>query len=162
MDYLVTVQQRLVYLTPERGREVLAEWAATGVSPASIDRDVDEAASIRNRLAEDGGQIWWVVAPLATRVDAYSADRVRVSVWSLSLIASGADRAVSREATQPMARFDVATVELVWEHDRWSVWSTTRVDGPTPMLAPSQPIATPDEFMSVLDGFGLVRKHVGQ
>jgi hypothetical protein len=159
LDYLVTVRQRLVYLTPEAGNDVLTAWAAPGVSAASISRDVDEAAALRGRLAEDGGQVWWVVSPLAIRVDAYSPERVRVAVWQTSVIASGADPDVSAEATQPMVRFQTDTVELVWDVDRWAVWAVTSTDGPTPMLAPSLGIATPDAFLSTLDGFGLIRRH---
>lgn len=161
VDYLVTVRQRLVYLTEEAGTEVIAAWAAPGVASGTIERDVTEAAALRGRLTADGGQVWWVVSPLAIRVEAYSPDRARVSVWQTSVIASGADPAVSTEATQPMARFQTDTVELVWSDDRWTVWSTTSTDGPTPMLAPSLAIATPDVFMSSLDGFGLIRRHHG-
>ena len=159
VDYLVTVRQRVVYLTSEAATDVLTAWAAPGVSAASISRDVDEAAALRGRLGEDGGQVWWVVAPLAIRLDAYSPERARVAVWQTSIIASGADPDVSSEATQPMVRFQTDTVELVWNVDRWAVWAVVSTDGPTPMLAPSLVVATPDVFVSTLDGFGLIRRH---
>lgn len=161
VDYLVTVRQRLVYLTEQAGTEVLTAWAAPGVAAGTIEREVTEAAALRGRLTADGGQVWWVVSPLAIRVEAYAPDRARVSVWQTSIIASGADPAVSTEATQPMVRFQTDTVELVWSQDHWTVWSTTSTEGPTPMLAPSLAIATPDVFMSSLAGFGLIRRHHG-
>jgi hypothetical protein len=161
VDYLVTVRQRLVYLTEDVGTEVLTGWAAPGVSLDTISRDVTEAAALRGRLSADGGQVWWVVAPLAIRIEAYSPDRARVAVWQTSIIASSADPVVSTEATQPMVRFQTDVVELVWTEDGWSVWSTTSTDGPTPMLAPSLPIASPDVFVASLDGFGLIRRHHG-
>lgn len=159
VDYLVTVRQRLVYLTPQAGREVLTAWSAPGVAATVLEGEVTEATTIRERLAADGGDVWWVVAPLAIRVDAYTGERARVAVWLTALIASGANPEVSGEATQPMVRFQIDTVELVWSRDRWTVWSTTSVDGPTPMLAPSQPIATAEAFVTSLDGFGLIRRH---
>jgi hypothetical protein len=161
VDYLATVRQRLVYLDATASRDVLAAWAAPGVSPQVIDHDVSEAAAIRHRLAADGGAVWWVVSPLAVRLDAYSPQRARVAVWLVTVVASGADPAVSTEATAPMVRFQVDTVELVWAAGRWTVWSTTSVDGPAPMIAPSLIVATNDLFLSSLDGFGLIRSHRG-
>jgi hypothetical protein len=161
VDYLATVRQRLVYLDAAASRDVLAAWAAPGVSPQVIDHDVSEAAAIRHRLAADGGAVWWVVSPLAVRVDAYSPQRAQVAVWLATVVASGADPAVSTEATAPMVRFQVDTVELVWAAGRWTVWSTASVDGPAPMIAPSLIVATNDLFLSSLDGFGLIRSHRG-
>jgi hypothetical protein len=161
VDYLATVRQRVVYLDATAGREVLAAWAAPGVASELIDHDVSEAAAIRSRLAADGGVVWWVVSPLAVRVDAYAPERARVAVWLATVVASGADAAVSTEATAPMVRFQVDTVELVWAGGRWTVWSTTSVEGPAPMLAPSLIVATNDLFLSSLDGFGLIQSHRG-
>jgi hypothetical protein len=161
VDYVGTVRQRLVYLDTAAARDVLTGWAAPGVSPEMIDHDVSEAAAIRQHLAADGGSVWWVVSPLAVRVDAYSLQRARVAVWLATVVASGAYPAVSTEAMAPMIRFQVDTVELVWADGRWTVWSTTSVDGPAPMLAPSLIVATNDLFLSSLDGFALIRSHHG-
>jgi hypothetical protein len=159
VDYVSTVRQRLVYLADDVGREVLTAWAAPGVSGTSIDSLLQQAAMLRSGLAADGGDVWWVVSPLASRVDAYSGERARVSVWLSSVIGAGADPAVSAESTQPMVRFQTDTVELVWSSDRWTVWATTSVDGPTPMTAPSMVIASPEVFITRMDGFSLIRRH---
>lgn len=159
IDYVSTVRQRLVYLTGEYGRQVLTDWASPGVAATAIDSELAQAEMLRSGLSADGGDVWWLVSPLATRVDAYSGERARVSVWLSSVIGAGADPAVSSESTQPMVRYQTDTVELVWSSERWTVWSTTSVDGPTPMLAPSMVVATPEVFITSMDGFSLVRTH---
>lgn len=158
VDYVATVRQRLVYLTDVAGRQVLEAWTAPGAD-GLVDTELDQAAGIRATLAADGGDVWWVVSPLAVRVDGFGGDRARVSVWLSSLVGSGVDPAVSVTATQPMVRFQIDTVELVWTGERWAVWSITSVDGPTPMTAPSSQIATPDGFITAVEGFEPIREH---
>jgi hypothetical protein len=160
IDYLSTVRQRLVYLNEETGRLVLADWAAPGVAVTSIDGELEQAAMLRNGLSADGGDVWWIVSPLAARVDAYSGDRARVSVWLSSVIGAGADPHASNESTQPMSRYQTDTVELVWADGRWTVWATSSVDGPTPMTAPSSVIVTPEAFITSMSGFSLIRRHL--
>lgn len=159
IDYVTTVRQRLVYLTETAGQEVLVDWAAPGVSEATIAGEVDQAAMIRGQLSADGGEVWWLVSPLASRVDANSGGRVRVAVWLSAVVGAGADPSLSNQSTQPMVRFQTDTVELVWAEGRWTVWSVTSVDGPTPMVAPSQGVTTAEAFITSMDGFSLIRRH---
>lgn len=160
IDYLSTVRQRLVYLTDDAARELLGAWIAPGAAVTLVDAELTEATTIRTTLAADGGEVWWLVTPLATRIDAIDGDRARVSVWLTTIAASGVDPTVSDTAIQPMVRFQIDTVELIWtETAGWSVWSITSVDGPTPMTAPSSQLATIDTFIGGLDGFTPTRSH---
>jgi hypothetical protein len=158
LDYLVTVRQRVVYLATPAAETVVRDWAAAGVDESVIAADVAAANQLREALAANDGQVWWVVAPLSARVAAYDGRRARVSVWIVSVAASGAGNDAGAAVT-PTARYQIETVELIWDEGRWSVWAVDSDDGPAPMLAPSQTPASPAAFVAALDGFSLLKAH---
>jgi hypothetical protein len=158
LDYLVTVRQRVVYLATPAAETVVRDWAAAGVADSVISADVAAATQLREALAANGGQVWWVVAPLSARVAAYDGRRARVSVWMVSVAASGAGNDAATAVT-PTARYQIETIELIWDQDRWSVWAVDSDDGPAPMLAPSQTPASPAAFIATLEGFSLLKAH---
>lgn len=158
LDYLVTVRQRVVYLAGPTAEAVVRDWAAAGVADSVIAADVAAATRLRAALAANGGQVWWVVAPLSARVAAYDGRRARVSVWMVSVAASAASDDATAAVT-PTARYQIETVELMWDQGQWSVWAVDSDDGPAPMLAPSQTPASPAQFVTALDGFSLLKAH---
>lgn len=159
IDFVSTVRQRLPYITESSARSVLEAWIAPGAAPTLVGSELAQAAGIRDVLGAGGGDMWWLVTPLAARIDALDGERARVSVWLAAIAASGTNTAVSTMGVQPMVRFQTDTVELVWADGAWRVWSITSIDGPTPMTAPSATIATVDIFVAHLDGFAPLWSH---
>ncbi len=158
LDYVTTVRQRVVYLTPSAATQLVTDWAAEGVDPAVIQADVDGATATREALEANGGPVWWAAAPLGIQVLAYTPERAEVSVWTVAVGAGSAD-ADHDMAVVPVAHYQTITVDLLWDGSRWSVWSTTTVDGPAPMLAPSQTPSAPAEFFTAVGGFELIKEH---
>lgn len=159
VDYVSTVRQRLAYMTDSSARAVLSAWIAPGAAPTLVESELAQAAAVRDVLSATGGGVWWLVTPLATRLDAIDGDRARVSVWLASIAASGPNPTLPTAGIQPMVRFQTDTVEIVWSDDGWQVWSITSIDGPTPMTTPSAQIATVDTFLAGLDGYRPMRSH---
>jgi hypothetical protein len=90
-----------------------------------------------------------VVEPLAAKVEAYTADRARVSVWVV--------RVLSRQrVVVPQSSWVTEAVELVWEGGDWRLWSDESTPGPTPVLDGSDVPASAAELDSELTGFELL------
>lgn len=152
LTFASVVPQQMMYAAHD---EVVAMVEATSASGASEVDAADVAASVAEAqaaLAAGRGDAWWVLAPLAVRVDAYDGDRAEVSVWVV--------RVVSRPGVAtPQASWVVTTLELVWERGDWRVWSARDTPGPTPANDEMGTPASAVELDERLDGFGLVKEH---
>ncbi|HEX9991551.1 MAG TPA: hypothetical protein VGB14_01350 [Acidimicrobiales bacterium] len=141
-----------MYATPEQVVDIVTATSADGAteaSPAEVSASVTEAQAV---LVGGFGTAWWIVAPLAVRVDAYDGDRAQVSVWVV--------RVLSRAAVaSPQTSWAVTTLELVWERGDWRVWSSDDSPGPTPEPDGSDRPATATQLDERLDGFELVKDH---
>ena len=121
---------------------------------------VEQFRQLREALSAAGGEVWWVVSPLAVKVEAFDDDRARVAVWTATVLASGAAPGVDATVAAPSVFYRTGIVELAWvEAIGWSVWSASDSPGPVPMLAPENPPSSPEEFLAALAGFGLIKEH---
>lgn len=102
-------------------------------------------AQLRNALGRGSGTIRLRVGIIAARVDAFSADRARVSLWRVAVL--------SRDGmTNPGEQWATVTYDLVWEQGDWRIWSETDIPGPDPAATASK-LATPSELEAALAGF---------
>jgi hypothetical protein len=136
----------------------LLDLAATDRMPAlqaitSRDGATGYLAQASAQLAElDGieahgqGRLTWDVSVLATRVDAYSAERARVSIWRVGVLSLTG-------LIAPIAEWTTVDDELVWERGDWKVWAETQVPGPTPAGHPDARPSTPGQLQAALAGF---------
>ncbi len=160
IDYLSTVKQRALYLGPEQSREVLAAWAAPGVAPGELEGTAIRLDQLRDALSSAGGEVWWAIAPLGVKVEAYTPDRARVSVWSATVMASGAAPGTDATVAAPQVAYLTGSVELQWvDGAGWSVWAITESAGPTPMAMPDTSPSSAQDFLSALAGFSLIKEH---
>lgn len=126
--------------------------AALGVlaSPAAVDRltaeVVSEVGLARDALAQSAGRVWWLVHPLATRVEFFTPDAARVSVWTVTVLAAAG-------VALPQSEWMTVTVDLVWSGDDWRVDDVRSVLGPTPIVSPKDEPWAADRFDTGLDGF---------
>ncbi|MGH9137904.1 MAG: hypothetical protein ACRD0G_12785, partial [Acidimicrobiales bacterium] len=147
--YTATLSQRLLYLDPASAKGTVRAIAADA-SVDTISRDVLAGLqAVREPLTTGTGATWWVVEPLAAKVEAYTADRARVSVWIV--------RVLSRQGVVvPQSSWVTETVELVWEGGDWRLWSDESAPGPTPVLDGSDLPASAAELDAELTGFELL------
>ena len=89
--------------------------------------------------------------PVGHEIVRYSPDRATVDVWTLTVVAAAGMR-------EPLASWETATVEVVWEQEDWKIWSALSIEGPSPAWAESNPSATATFLASVdaLEGYRYV------
>jgi hypothetical protein len=145
LTYAVAPQEWL-YLNDDQIRTSLEEITA----PDDVDRlateVIAEVSSARSRLVEASGPIWWIVHPLASRVDRFSPAEATVSVWIFSLL-SAADVAM------PQTEWTTSTFRLEWSDDGWRVAEVTDTVGPTPAVGPDDQPWEPEPLDDALKGF---------
>lgn len=147
--YTATLSQRLLYLEPAAA-EAAVRAAAAEASEASLTTDaLNSLGAARQPLAEGTGATWWIVEPLAVKVEAFSTVRARVAVWLV--------RVLSRQGVVvPQTSWVTETVELVWEGGDWRLWSDMSTPGPTPVPDGSDLPASAAELDAELTGFELL------
>jgi hypothetical protein len=152
--YTATLSQRLLYLEPDAAEAAVRAVAAEASADTLTNDVLAGLRTVREPLAMGTGATWWVVEPLAAKVEAYTADRARVSVWVV--------RVLSRQrVVVPQSSWVTETVELVWEGGDWRLWSDESTPGPTPVLDGSDVPASAAELDTELTGFELVDRAAG-
>lgn len=144
------VEQQMLYLDSPAGERGQRQISAAARVDALVSERQRRSTDWRQTLQAGQGQLWWVVTPLAWRLETYTDQQARVDVWVAFV--------VSRQgAAAPKVWFGTSTLDLVWERDDWRVWSQSLGDGPTPQLSPTAKPSDANELASRLDGFRLVR-----
>ena len=142
--------QALLDLPPTEVEDAIGLMTASGSRPGQVARTSAQLTDLREALADGTGPTQYVQSVLATRVDAYTPQRARVSMWSVGVLSR-------RDAAPPQAGWAITTYDLVWEHGDWKLWSEDRDAGPAPMLNGGAPPATANELAERLQGFDIGR-----
>jgi hypothetical protein len=126
-----TAGQSWLYLTDSDLTGAVQAVVASEAPPELTARLVTDVELLRDQLIE-APNVWYAVAPLATKVETYSATRSMVRVWVVRVLS--ADGVVV-----PQSGWQTLTFELVWERDAsgasdWRVVDVTEAVGPTPQL----------------------------
>jgi hypothetical protein len=121
---------------------IASRAGATGYL-AQVSAELDELDGI---AARGQGHLTWDVSVLATRVDAYSAQRARISIWRVGVLSVTG-------LVAPLAEWTTVGDELVWERGDWKIWAETQTPGPTPAGHPDARPSTPMELQAALAGF---------
>ena len=138
--------QRLVELVPTRVPAAVASMAANGSADAQVAEAEEQLRHLRETLADGTGPTRYLQAVLASRVDAFTPERARVSLWSVGVLSRTG-------VAQPQAGWNISTFELVWERDDWKTWSETISPGPAPALNAAVAPASADQIDQALLGF---------
>lgn len=153
--YTTTLSQRLLYLEPPAAEAAVRAIAARASADTLVADTAAGLRAAREPLAQGSGATWWAVRPLALKIEAYSPQRARLSVWLV--------RVLSRQGVVvPQSSWVTETVEVVWEDGDWRLWSDTSTPGPTPVLDGSDMPATAVQLDAALTGFELVGTEAGQ
>lgn len=149
LTYTTVLAQHLLYLEPEDAATAIRAVAARASADTLSTEAVNELRGVREPLAAGDGPTWWVVQPLAVRVDAVDGDRARVSVWLV--------RMLSRQGVVvPQSSWVTESVDLVWERGDWRLWATSSTPGPTPVIDGSDMPASAAALNDELAGYELV------
>jgi hypothetical protein len=150
---LAAAPQAWLYLTDAAIETAVRHVATFDDSDRLVGDIVGDVAVVRDALTRSAGPVWWVVRPLASRVDAYTPDRAQVSVWTVTVL-SAADVAM------PQSDWFVTSLDLRWESGGWRLAATSESRGPTPQLGGRDEAWEPEPFDDALAGFQRVGSEV--
>ena len=141
-----TAAQRWLYFTDDEIRAAVGEIATPIAATRMADELVLDVSTAREQLATSSGRIWWLVRPLAWRVEHHDADEARVSVWVVTILSAA-------EVAAPQTEFSTVTLDLAWVDGDWRVDGVQDTPGPTPIAGPQDQPWDAEPFDDALDGF---------
>lgn len=144
-----TGSQRWLYLTDDQIRAAIAE-IATPTAASRLTADVVATVSTaRDQLRRSSGRVWWLVRPLAWRVDDLGGRQAQVSVWTVTVLSAAGVAA-------PQSDYVTVTVDLAWVDGRWRVEGARDTPGPTPITGPHDQPWDAEPFDRALAGFARI------
>lgn len=118
--------QSWLYLDDAQLEEAVGAVVAPTASSHLVDRVSSDVALLRDRLREADGTVWFVVAPLATKLDSFDSTTAVVRVWVVRVLSADG-------VAVPQSGWLTLTFELGWQGD-WKVTDLSEAEGPTPQL----------------------------
>ncbi len=141
-----TAPQDWLYLADEEIDRSVRAVATPAAGPSLSRETVSELRTARDALRKSPGRVWWLVRPLASRVERFEATSARVAVWIVTVL-SAADVAL------PQAEWLRVAVDLVWLDSTWRVQAVAETPGPTPMTGTKDRPWQPEPLDGALAGF---------
>ena len=141
-----TAPQRWLYFTDQQITDAVTAIATTTAGPRLAEEVVNDVRSARDRLGNSPGRVWWLVRPLAWRVDSQTPDEATVAVWIVTILSA-------QEVAAPQTEFATVTVDLAWVNGDWRVDGVRDTPGPTPMTGPKDQTWDAEPFDKALGGF---------
>jgi hypothetical protein len=133
-------------MRPAELEAAVRAMAAEDSAAALLADTMSRLEAARSALAGSDAPIDYHQAVLSVRVDGYSPERARVSVWSVGVL--------SREGVAPpQAGWSISTFDLVWERGDWKIAAESIVPGPAPITNAAAPPATSAQLRQRLAGF---------
>lgn len=143
---VATASQDWLYLSDEQIDRAVRTITTSSAAASLSKETVAELRTSRDALAMSPGRVWWLVRPLASRVERFDPMSARVVVWVVTVL-SAADVAL------PQADWARVTLDLLWESDSWRLQAINDIPGPTPMTGTRDQPWQPEPFDDALDGF---------
>jgi hypothetical protein len=141
-----TASQRWLYLSDGQIAAAVTAIATTDAAPVLTDEVIANVSMARDQLAGSSGPVWWLVRPLAWRIEGFHTSGARVSVWTMSILSAAGVAA-------PQSEFSTVTLDLVWADGDWRVDAVRDTAGPTPVTGPKDQPWEAEPFDERLDGF---------
>lgn len=141
-----TASQRWLHFTDDEIEAAIDEIATPVAAPRLAEDVVADVSMARDQLVRSSGRIWWLVRPLAWRVDSFRDTEARVSVWTVTILSAAGVAA-------PQSEFLTVTLDLAWVDGDWRVDGVRDTPGPTPITGPKDQPWDAEPFDEALDGF---------
>ncbi len=141
-----TAPQRWLYFTDEQIVAAVQEVSTPVAAPRLADEVVADVSVARERLGVSPGRVWWLVRPLAWRVESFNQDEARVAVWTVTVLSA-------EEVAAPQSEWVTVTVDLAWVDGDWRVDSVRDTPGPTPVTGQNDQPWDAAPFDDALAGF---------
>lgn len=138
--------QDWLYVTDEEIRADLDRLATVDAAPRLTHAATESATRARESLRGATGPVWWIVRPLAWRVERFSGRQATVTVWQIQILAA-------RDVAAPQSRYRNVTVDLDWVDGQWLLSDLVETDGPAATPAPGDPVWDSHRFDQALEGF---------
>lgn len=138
--------QRWLYLTDDEIAAAVEEVATPEAAGPLVAETVEEISVAREELAQTSGRVWWLVHPLAWRVESHSPDDATVAVWTVTVLSAAG-------VALPQTEWLTVTVDLTWVDGNWRVDAVRDRPGPTPMTGPQDEPWDAQPFDDALEGF---------
>ena len=145
VGYVLTGQV-LIDLPTTAVSEAVRAMSSAGSADVQVTTTQQQLDQLRSVLAPGTGSTQYLQAAIATRVDAFTPDRARVSVWNVGVLSR-------MGVAAPQAGWTTSVFDLVWERGDWKTWSETITPGPAPALNAGTAPATSGDLQASLDGF---------
>lgn len=144
--YATEVEERMFSLSDGAVEGATRQMSAEGRSGVMAAIHHESLDAWRAVLKPGQGQAWWVVSPLASKIESFTGEGARVSVWVAFIVSRPG-------AVSPRVWFGIRTIDLVREQDDWKVFDQSLVSGPTPQAAADAKPTDASELNERLAGF---------
>lgn len=141
-----TASQDWLYLSDEDVERSVTAIATPAAGPQLSQETVTELRAARDALAKSPGRVWWVVRPLASRVERFDRQTARVVVWTVTVLSAS-------DVALPQADWMRVAIDLARVDGEWRVQAIAEVPGPTPMTGTKDRPWQPEPFDTALEGF---------
>jgi hypothetical protein len=141
-----TASQRWLYFTDAEIEAAVTEIATPVAAPRLVDDVIADVTMARDQLTRSQGPVWWLVRPLAWRVELFSTTESRVSVWTVTILSAAGVAA-------PQTEFLTVTLDLSRIDGDWRVDGVRDTPGPTPITGPQDQPWDAEPFAESLEGF---------
>lgn len=151
----VEASQRWLYLSDAEIAAGVSAIATVQAGPRLAAQTVAQVGSVRAELAGGEGRLWWLVRPLAWRIESSGGDSASVAVWAVTVLSLSG-------VAVPQSEFVTVTVDVERVDGRWLVAGVGEVAGPTPMAGPKDQPWDSVRFDGALGGFVRVGVEAGR
>lgn len=141
-----TASQDWLYLSDEEIDRAVRAVATPAAATALSRETVVELRAARDALRQSPGRVWWLVRPLASRVERFEPTSARVVVWAVTVLSAS-------DVALPQAEWMRVAVDLAWLEGAWRIQAVADTPGPTPMTGVKDRPWQPEPLDAALDGF---------
>jgi hypothetical protein len=125
----VAASQDWLYQADSQVADDVRQRSAPKAAERLVDASLRDLVEPRRELASSSGTVWWIVRPLATRIDRSAQRAAEVRVWTVTVLSAPG-------VAVPQSQWTTAVVDLTRPDQRWLVERISYQPGPTPRTGP--------------------------
>lgn len=145
-DAWVRSGRSLLATDPLTAEKTVRAMTTAAHGDSLVDERLTTLRQLREALAGGTGEVILHEAVLAFKVRTADADRARVDLWNVTVLARDG-------IAPPQSSWAISTVDLAWEREAWRIADVRVSAGPAPILADGAVPATAAQLEEALDGF---------